>query len=412
MPKLKARDEKPACRQVTRSLVSNVELALQSMTFLPGNVDPPFWIDGHGPFPANEVLPMRNALVHLPGVVTGDMADPTRFVMKPTPRFFSTYALDFDFNLDADPPAELIKFLVSVWPNDPESINALQEWVGYCLLPDTRQQKIGMFIGPMRSGRGTIARLMSALIGPENVAGPRLSALATNFGLEPLVGKPLAIIGDARLSGRSDTGVIVEALLSISGEDTVTIDRKHRAPWTGKLPTRLMLLSNELPRLPDQSGALASRFLVWRFTKSFLGNEDLGLDARLAAELPSILLWAIEGWKRLRTRGHFLQPKSGTDLVDQMRDISSPVGAFVRERCIVEPGRSIDVGPLFAAWCRWCDSKKRQTGDETIFGRNLRTVVPFLETKPRRGDKSKGEKPYVRFFEGVDLKIDDDGTPY
>jgi putative DNA primase/helicase len=184
----------------------------------------------------------------------------------------------------------------------------------------------------MRSGRGTIARLLTALIGPENVAGPRLSALASNFGLEPLVGRPLAIIGDARLSGRSDTGIIFEALHSISGEDTITIDRKHKAPWTGKLPTRLMLLSNELPRLPDQSGALASQFLVWKFTTSFLGKEDLDLDARLAAELPGILLWAIEGWKRLRARGHFLQPVSGTTLIDQIRDISSPVGAFVRER--------------------------------------------------------------------------------
>ena len=262
-----------------------------------------------------------------------------------------------------------------------------------------------MFIGPMRSGRGTLARLMTALIGPENVAGPRLSALGTNFGLEPLVGKPLAIIGDARLSGRTDTGAIVESLLAISGEDTITVDRKHKAPWTGKLPTRLMLLSNELPKLPDQSGALASRFLVWRFTRSFLGQEDLGLDARLAAELPGILLWAIEGWKRLRKRGHFLQPPSGRALVDEVRDISSPIGAFIRERVKVEVGATTDVADLFAEWVRWCEGKKRQPGDEMLFGRNLRTVIPGLETKTRRG--KAGEKTWVRQFEGLKIKDDD-----
>jgi putative DNA primase/helicase len=147
MPNVKARAEKPVCRQVTRSLVSNVGLALQSMAILPGNVEPPFWIGGQGPFPANETLPIRNALVHLPGLVTGDMVDAHKFVVAPTPRFFSTYSLDFDFDLDAGPPIELFKFLTSVWPNDMESIDALQEWIGYCLLPDTRQQKIGMFIG-------------------------------------------------------------------------------------------------------------------------------------------------------------------------------------------------------------------------------------------------------------------------
>ena len=253
----------------------------------------------------------------------------------------------------------------------------------------------------MRSGRGTIARLIRALVGPENTAGPRISALATNFGLEPLIGKPLAIVGDARISGRSDTAAIVESLLSISGEDTLTIDRKHKSPWTGKLPTRLMLLSNELPRLPDQSGALASRFLVWKFTESFLGREDHGLDARLAAELPSILLWAIEGWKRLRDRGHFIQPRSGSELVDQVRDISSPVGVFVRERCDLGPGFQVDVAELFTEWCSWCDTKRRQSGDEATFGRNLRTVVPSIETKQRRS----GEKSRVRCFAGIGLKI-------
>jgi putative DNA primase/helicase len=55
---------------------------------------------------------------------------------------------------------------------------------------------------------------------------------------------------------------VVERLLSITGEDTLTIDRKYREPWTGRLPTRFMILTNELPRFSDSSGALASRFVV------------------------------------------------------------------------------------------------------------------------------------------------------
>ena len=93
------------------------------------------------------------------------------------------------------------------------------------------------------------------LIGTANVAGPALAAFAQQFGLWALVGKPLAIIHDARLGGRSDQAVIVERLLSITGEDALTIDRKMIEPWTGKLPTRLMMLTNELPRLQDSSGA-------------------------------------------------------------------------------------------------------------------------------------------------------------
>ena len=173
------------------------------------------------------------------------------------------------------------------------------------------------------------------MIGPENVAGPTLSGLATNFGLQPLIGKPLAIISDARLSGKSDAAVVVERLLSITGEDALTIDRKHLPAWTGTLPTKFALISNELPRLSDSSGALAGRLILLQLTRSFYGREDHGLTDLLMTELPGILLWAIEGWRRLRERGHFLQPDSGRQMIEEMEDLASPIGAFLKERCVV-----------------------------------------------------------------------------
>ena len=60
---------------------------------------------------------------------------------------------------------------------------------------------------------------------------------------------------------------------------------------TTNLYARFMLITNEVPRLADASGALASRMLILKLTRSFLGKEDRGLTGRLLAELPSILLW-------------------------------------------------------------------------------------------------------------------------
>jgi putative DNA primase/helicase len=210
-----------------------------------------------------------------------------------------------------------------------------------------------------------------------------------------LIGKPVAIIGDARQSHRSDWAVALERLLNISGEDSVTIPRKNKPDWEGRLPTRLMLISNELPRFPDQSGALAARFLLFRFTESFLGREDKALDAKLQTELPGILLWAIDGWKRLRDRGGFLQPQSGQDLVDQMRDLSSPVGAFVRERCVVGAGYQIARRDLFAEWREWCAEENREAGTQETFGKNLRSVNPYIGTTQPRDEEGKKYRAYM-----------------
>lgn len=183
--------------------------------------------------------------------------------------------------------------------------------------------------------------------------------LAQNFGLAPLLHKPLAIISDARLSGRTDQAIVTERLLSISGEDQIDVDLKHRDAWSGRLPTRLMILTNELPRLSDSSGALAGRFIVLTMTRSFFGQEDHELEARLMTELPGILNWAIDGWRRLRERGRFVQPRSSEQAIQELEDLGSPIGAFLKDRCVVESGYAVSVDELYEAWRKWCTAVGR-----------------------------------------------------
>ena len=114
----------------------------------------------------------------------------------------------------------------------------LQEIFGLCLTGDTSHQKAFLIVGPKRSGKGTIARVLTQLIGSDNTVAPTLARLGTNFGLQPLIGKRLAIISDARLGGRADQQAIAERLLSITGEDAITTDRKNIAAWTGRLQVR------------------------------------------------------------------------------------------------------------------------------------------------------------------------------
>jgi putative DNA primase/helicase len=121
-----------------------------------------------------------------------------------------------------------------------------------------------MIIGPKRAGKGTIGRISRRLLGGHNVCAPTLADIGDHFGRAVLIGKTLALVADARISGRADTAAITERLLSISGEDPQTIPRKFLPDWNGFLPTRFMVLTNELPKIEDASATLASRFTSWR----------------------------------------------------------------------------------------------------------------------------------------------------
>jgi putative DNA primase/helicase len=328
------------------SMVTNVLDGLRAASHLDASIAAPAWLRPVSNYPAEEIVACENGLLHLP---SGKIIDNT-------PEVFTYNALDFAYDEHAPEPKQLLNFLLQLWPNDSQSICTLQEIFGYCLTCDTRQQKAFLLVGPRRSGKGTIARVLARLIGTGNTVAPTLAGIGTNFGIAPLIGKPVAIISDARLGGRADQHAIAERILSITGEDALTIDRKYSPAWTGQLQTRFVVISNELPRLADTSGALASRFIVLLLTESFYGQEDQALTAKLLTELPGILNWAITGWRRLQNFGHFKQPDSALDAVQQLEDLGSPMAAFIREKCDIGPAHEVAVDWLFQAWYEWCST--------------------------------------------------------
>lgn len=381
---------------VSISKAREIAAAIAAVSHLPDTRSMPFWIGEDAalsdrPAPSG-LVPMANGLLQVTN----------RLLHPPTPNFFCPYALPYPYDSGAPSPERFLQFLDELFGDDQESKDLLQEFIGYLLVPDTSQQKMLLLVGPPRSGKGTISRMTRDLLGHHNVAGPTLASLGTNFGLQPMIDKPVAIISDARLSGRTDNAVVVERLLSITGEDALTVDRKYKTAWTGPLPCRLVIISNELPRLDDASGALASRFLVLQLTDSFLGKEEHDLSATLAQELSGILLWALDGLERLRERGHFLQPEKAGQVVRDLAELSSPIRSFINERCVSDPLSSVGVGELFDEWKNWSWENNVPTGTKQTFGRDLHAADPTIETKQERVGDSR-----QRRYRGIELSRDD-----
>src|SRR5262249_12622513 len=149
--------------------------------------------------------------------------------------------------------------------------------------------------------------------------------IMSQYGLETIIGCSLAVISDARLGRAVDKAAAIERLLSVIGNDDPGIPRKYRSAYRGPVGARILMATNELPSFEDASGALARRFIMFRFLQSFEGHEDHELETRIATELSGIVNWSNEGWFRLQERGYFMMSRAAQDAREDFLELTNPL---------------------------------------------------------------------------------------
>ncbi len=82
--------------------------------------------------------------------------------------------------------------------------------------------------------------------------------------------------------------------------------------------------------------------------------------------------------------------------------MGSPIGAFLRERCVVAPGAEAACDDLYNQWLDWCrDQNREHVGNVQEFGRNLRAAVAGIKVTNNR---LPNNGPRVRTYQGVRAK--------
>lgn len=361
------------------------------------SLKPPSWLETDSTEPnAKDVISLANGLLD---VRTGEL-------MPHTWTFYTRTGLEHPYLEPwlCDAPREWLTFLNSLWPGEIGEVNipALQEIMGHLLTTDTKYQKIFMLVGPRRSGKGTIAKTIGALIGPGNIVEQSLNKLGKEFGMASMVGKSLLLVPDARLERNANYGAITETLLNISGQDGIAVAVKFKEDWRGRLDTKILLIGNLDIALPDQSGALNGRYVPLTMTKSFYNHEDLTLfEKKLTPELPAILNWALEGLNRLEARGHFVLTPGGEALLRDIGRKASPVMSFLSECCEVGPEHAYSRKKLFRAFEGWvAEQGSKNSGSLEHFTKELNTVNRIITL--RREPITNGKRAWI--YNGVLLR--------
>jgi putative DNA primase/helicase len=335
--------------------ISSLVTLLQSNVGLDDRAGPPRWLDRRAAPAPEGLLAFRNCLVD---VTTGK-------TYHHEPWLWIHDGVDFEYDAKARCP-RWERFLHELFPHDEEAREMIEEQLGYGMTTDNQFEKAALWIGPPRSGRGTLAYIQELLVGANGYTSLNLHTWHKNENSrQGIIGKRVGIFHDIRLRPPKQYGNVSydpggvdpqsqQLLLELISGDLTEIGRKYLEAWKGRPFIKFILISNKVPNFNDE--VLITRFNVLEFIESWLGREDATLKLKvLPEELPGIANRCLAAYRRLLARGHFIQPKSGLALLGRVKAAVSPYVAFMETYWEPDPlGDGTPVKLFEATFRHWC----------------------------------------------------------
>ncbi|MFP2504500.1 DUF5906 domain-containing protein [Buttiauxella gaviniae] len=139
--------------------------------------------------------------------------------------------------------------------------------------------------GPGGSGKSVMAEICTMLAGKGNTVSASMMALENPRERALVVGYSLIILPD--MSRYAGDGAGIKA---ITGGDRVSIDPKHKAPYSIRIPAVVMAVNNNAMTFSDRSGGISRRRVIFNFSEVVSEEQrDPMLVEKIEAELPVII---------------------------------------------------------------------------------------------------------------------------
>lgn len=326
-------------------------------------------------------------------------------LMPLTPDIFLTSTLPYGYDIRRK-CEEWLWFVADIFNGDEECIALLQEWMGYCLIASNHLQAMMFFYGVPGSGKSTVARVIEAMLGEQRATSADTNTFRSLFGPGKLLNKYLAIMSESRDTDRGAIDRLLQQWKAITGGDRISVNRKYRDAVDARLFCRLLYVANDVLPFDDTSQAMAGRTNLLYFPNNYrLNNPDRELPHRLMAEAPGIVLWAIEGLRRLLETGKFTTPAASVEHLDGIAELTNPVGLMLSECCTFHVGQEffdnrIECERLYAVWVAWCKvtCTKNSLSRQAFFLRMRNLPHPLIKKRV----VINGKRTYV--YEGISLK--------
>ncbi|MBQ9686815.1 MAG: DNA primase [Oscillospiraceae bacterium] len=343
-----------------------------------------------------EDLPLQTDRIH---VANGTLFLDGRYTEE---KDYCRNRLTVAYSPDAPEPVRWLSFLHELL--DEEAIPTLQEYMGYCLIPTTKAQKMLMLVGKGGEGKSRIGAVLRSILG-DNMVNGNLNKVETNrFARADLEHVLLMVDDDMKTEGLPQTNYLKSI---ITAELPMDLEKKSQQSYQGELHCRFLGFGNgSLKALYDRSdGFFRRQIILTTRRKSKDRVDDPFLSEKLIAEKEGIFLWMLEGLKRLIANNYkfTISEKAKENMTEAVTDGNNIVEFMASEGYFrFKADYEVSTKDLYAVYKLWCE-------DNSLKPLSERSFSLFLHENEDRYNLEATNKIYigngrrVRGFLGIEL---------
>ena len=270
-------------------------------------------------------------------------------------RLFCRNRLPVAYNPKAAKPERWLTFLNELL--EPEDIPTLQEYLGYCLIPCTKGQKMMFLLGKGGEGKSRIGLVLKNLMGDAVSNGSIQKVETSRFARADLENRLLMVDDDLNMNALPKTNYIKSI---VTAEAKMDVERKGIQSYQSDIYARFLCFGNgALTALYDHSDGFWRRQLVLTTKDRPADREDDPfLVEALSAELEGILLWCLDGLQRLLRNSYkfTVSPKAAANLETIKRSSNNVLDFLDSEGYFrYKADFSISSRDLYEIYKLWCE---------------------------------------------------------
>ena len=268
---------------------------------------------------------------------------------------FCVNRLAVNYNPAAQKPVRWLQFLSELL--EPEDIPTLQEYLGYCLIPSTKGQKMMMILGRGGEGKSRIGLVLKAMLGRGMNAGSIQKVESNRFARADLENRLLMVDDDMDMNALPKTNYIKSI---VTAEAAMDVERKGIQSYQVQLCVRFLCFGNgALSSLYDHSDGFYRRQLILTTRNRPADREDDPfLVEKMCEELEGIFLWCLEGLHRLICNNyHFTVSKKGAENVETVKRNNNNIIEFLHSTGYIQFRADAEASSkaLYDAYTLWCE---------------------------------------------------------